>query len=317
MSGPGHLRPAGRPVIMPRPARPERRPMPALTRRAALGTTLAAGTAAGLAVPARADHHKEKEEKADAKSGRLKQSVCKWCFGKMSLDELCGHAKRLGMVGIDLLGPDDFPTLEKHGLVCTMVSSHSLTDGLCDPKFHDACVDQLTASITAAADAGYKNVIAFSGNARGIAPDTGLKNCVEALKRVVPLAEEKEVTICMELLNSKVNHPDYLCDNSAWGVELVDTVGSDRFKLLYDIYHMQISEGDIVRTIRKHHKAFAHYHTAGNPGRNELDGTQELQYAPIAKAIADTGFDGYFAHEFIPKGDPIAGLTEAVRLCTV
>ena len=290
----------------------------ALSRRSALA---AAGAAAGAlaAKPAAADHHEESEEMtADANDGRLKQSVCKWCFRDMTLEELCGHAKALGLVGIDLIDPGpDFETLKKHGLVCTMATAHSLTDGLCDPKFHATCLEKLEKSIEATAAEGWRNVITFSGNARGIDPKVGLKNCADALAKIVPLAEEKDVVICMELLNSKVDHADYMCDNSDWGVELVEKVGSDNFKLLYDIYHMQISEGDIVRTIKKHHDAFGHYHTAGNPGRHELDADQELQYAPIAKAIAETGFDGYFAHEFIPAGDPVAGLTQAVRVCTV
>ena len=285
----------------------------ALSRRSALA---AAGSLAAAAGVAKADHHEE--PKADATKGRLKQSVCKWCFRDMSLEELCGHAKALGMVGIDLIDPgEDFETLKSHGLVCTMTSAHGLQDGLCEPKFHADCLKKLEASIEATAAEGWRNVITFSGNARGIDPAVGMDNCVAALEKIVPLAEEKNVTVCMELLNSKVNHPDYMCDNSKWGVELVDRVGSDRFKLLYDIYHMQISEGDIIRTIKDHHAAFAHYHTAGNPGRHELSDDQELQYAPIARAIADTGFDGYFAHEFIPAGDPVAGLTQAVALCTV
>ena len=303
----------------PSPAKVAPMPAPpaaALSRRSALAASAAAG-AALAARPAAAAVHEDRPA-ADAKKGRLNQSVCKWCFSKMSLEELCGHAKTLGMVGIDLIDPgEDFETLKKHGLVCTMATAHGLTDGLCDPKFHDGCVAKLEKSIDAVAAEGWRNVITFSGNARGIDPETGMDNCVAALKRIVPLAEKKNVTVCMELLNSKVNHPDYMCDNSEWGVELVDRVGSDRFKLLYDIYHMQISEGDVIRTIRDHHAAFAHYHTAGNPGRHELSDDQELQYAPIARAIAETGFDGYFAHEFIPAGDPVKGLTQAVKVCTV
>lgn len=253
----------------------------------------------------------------NAKQGRLNQSVCKWCFPKMSVEELAVQVKGLGMVGIDLLDPPDFPILKQHGLVCTMVQSHPLTDGLCDPKFHDMCLEKMNAAIEATAAEGWRNVICFSGNARGIDRQTGMKNCVDALKKIVPVAEKQGVTLIMELLNSKVNHPDYMCDNSVWGVELVKRVGSDHFKLLYDIYHMQIMEGDVIRTIRENHKYYGHYHTAGNPGRNELDDSQELFYPAIAKAIADTGFDGYFAHEFIAKRDPIAGLTDAVRQCTV
>lgn len=254
---------------------------------------------------------------ADVSKGRLKQSVCKWCFGKMSVEELAVAAKEIGLVAIDLLGPNDFEAVKKHGLVCSMVSSHSLTDGLCDPKYWDTALEKINAAIEATSKEGWRNVICFSGNARGIDRKTGLKNCAEALKKITPVAEKANVILNMELLNSKVNHPDYMCDNSTWGVELCKEVGSDNFKLLYDIYHMQIMEGDIIRTIQRDHQYFGHYHTAGNPGRNELDENQELFYPPIAKAIADTGFDGFFAHEFIPKRDPIAGLTAAAKLCTV
>jgi hydroxypyruvate isomerase len=253
----------------------------------------------------------------DAKSGRLNQSVCKWCFSDMSLPDLAKKVAALGMVGIDLLDPVDFPVLKEHGLVCTMVQSHPLTDGLCDPKYHDMALEKMNVAIEATAAEGWRNVICFSGNGRGIDRETGMKNCVDALRKIIPVAEKKKVTLVMELLNSKVNHPDYMCDNSKWGVELVKRVGSDHFKLLYDIYHMQIMEGDVIRTIQENHKYYGHYHTAGNPGRHELDDTQELFYPAIAKAIAETGFDGYFAHEFIPTRDPIAGLTDAVRQCIV
>lgn len=253
----------------------------------------------------------------DGKQGRLNQSVCKWCFGKFSVDELAKEVAAMGMVGIDLLGPEDFDTLKKHGLVCTMVTSHPLSDGLCDPKYHDMALEKLNAAIEATAAEGWRNVITFSGNGRGIDRETGMKNCVEALKKIVPVAEAKGVILNMELLNSKVDHADYMCDNSTWGVELCKRVGSNNFKLLYDIYHMQIMEGDIIRTIQRDHQYFGHYHTAGNPGRHELDDQQELLYPPIARAIAETGFDGFFAHEFIPTRDPLTGLRDAVRQCIV
>jgi hydroxypyruvate isomerase len=253
----------------------------------------------------------------DTKKGRLQQSACKWCYSKWSLDQMCETAVKLGLVGIDLLTPSDFPTLKKHKLVCTMVSSHSLTDGLCDEKYHEVALTKLNEMIEATSTAGFRNVICFSGNARGIDRKTGLKNCAAALKKIVGVAEKKNVILNMELLNSRVNHPDYMCDRSDWGIELVKEVGSNNFKLLFDIYHMQIMEGDIIRSIRDNHQYFGHYHTAGNPGRNELNDQQELLYPPIARAIAETGFDGYFAHEFIPKGDPMAGLADAIRQCIV
>lgn len=250
-------------------------------------------------------------------AGRLKQSVCRWCFKTSSLEELCLEAKKLGLVGIDLLGPKDFAVLKQHGLVCTMVTSHPLTDGLCDPQHREASLQKIHAAIEATAAEGWRNVICFSGNARGIDRRTGLRNCAAALREIVPVAEKKNVVLNMELLNSRVDHPDYMCDTSAWGIELVKEVGSNHFKLLYDIYHMQIMEGDIIRSIQQHHDCFGHFHTAGNPGRHELDDTQELHYPPIARAIAETGFDGFIAHEFIPSRDPFTGLAEAVRLCAV
>ena len=293
---------------------------PSCSRRQFVSVAAAGGVAASAASSLADDDAtaaNDASDSVDGSRGRLKQSVCKWCFPKMSLEDLCVVAKKLGMVGIDLLKPDQFATVKKHGLVCTMVSGHSLTNGLCDPKHQRSAIDQTLEAIEAASEAGFRNVICFSGNARGIDRQTGMKNCVEALKEITPVAEKKNVVVQMELLNSKVNHADYMCDNSTWGVELCKRVASDSFKLLYDIYHMQIMEGDIIRTIERDHKYFGHYHTAGNPGRHELDDTQELYYPPIAKAIAATGFDGYFAHEFLPTRDPVAGLTAAVRQCTV
>ena len=258
------------------------------------------------------------EKPADAKAGRLNQSLCKWCYDKnLTLDELCQNAKQMGLSGIDLLGPKDFDTLKKYGLVCTMVTSHKLTDGLCESKFWDEAFESLEKSIEAASLAGFRNVICFSGNARGIDRKTGMKNCAEALRKIVPVAEKKNVILNMELLNSRVDHPDYMCDLSAWGIELCKQVASDHFKLLYDIYHMQIMEGDIIRSIQNNHQYFGHYHTGGNPGRHEIDESQEIYYPPIAKAIADTGFNGYIAHEFLPTRDAMTSLSQAVKLCTV
>jgi hydroxypyruvate isomerase len=268
-----------------------------------------AGRAAEVAAGAGADRVVTK--------GRVQQSVCRWCYAKTPLDELCSAAKRMGLVGIDLLTPKDFPTIKKYGLICTMTTSHPLSDGLCDPKFHERCLKTINEMIEATAREGWKNVICFSGNRRGIDDRTGMQNCEKALKEIVPVAEKAGVTLQMELLNSRVNHKDYMCDRSEWGIELVKRVGSDRFKLLYDIYHMQIMEGDIIRSIEKNHDYFGHYHTGGNPGRHELDDTQELNYKPIARAIAAVGYQGYFAHEFLPTRDPLTSLAEAVALCDV
>lgn len=284
------------------------------SRRDLLKSTTAALAAASLSGGA-ALATASAEPKPDA--GRLKQSACRWCYGKIPLDELCSAAKRLGLVGIDLLGPADFPTLKKHGLICTMINSNPLTDGLCDPKFHANSLEKMSAAVEAAAKEGWPNVICMSGNRRGIDDKTGMDNCVKILREIIPAAEKAGVTLHMELLNSKVDHPDYMCDNTAWGLELVKRVGSDNFKLLYDIYHMQIMEGDVIRTIEKHHEAFGHYHTGGNPGRNEIDDSQELNYKAIARAIADVGFNGFFAHEFIPTRDPLTSLAEAVEICRV
>ncbi len=252
-----------------------------------------------------------------ATKGRIKQSVSRWCYGKWSLDELCEVSKRLGLKAIDLLGPGEFETVKKHGLICSLVNSHSLTDGLADKKYHETCLAKLRETIDATAAAGFPNVISFSGNRRGIPDDVGVENAVEALKKIAGYAEQKRITIVLEYLNSKVNHKDYMFDNMAWAVEVCKRVGSDRVKILYDIYHAQIMEGDIIRTIRENADYIGHYHTGGNPGRNEIDETQELYYPAILRAIAETGFTGYVAHEFVPKGDPLAALTYAARICDV
>jgi hydroxypyruvate isomerase len=252
-----------------------------------------------------------------ATKGRINQSVSQWCFPKWSLDELCQVSKKLGLKAIDLLGPKDFATVKKYGLVVSMVNSHGLTDGLADKKFHDACLAKLRETIDATSEAGFPNVISFSGNRRGIPDDVGAANAVEALKKIAGYAEQKKVTICLEYLNSKVNHKDYMFDHIGWCVEVCKRVGSDRVKILYDIYHAQIMEGDIIRTIRDYKDYMGHYHTGGNPGRNEIDDTQELYYPAIMKAIAETGFKGYVAHEFLPKRDPLESLTYAARICDV
>ncbi len=289
----------------------------------AAGSIGIAAAAAGLGiVQSRAAQTNNTSEPKTAEmkttsTGKLSQGFCRWCFNKYSLEDVCGWATTLGMPGIDLLGGDDFETLKKHNLVCTMVTSHPLPDGLCDPKYHDMALEKINNAIEITAKEGWRNVICFSGNARGIDRETGMKNCVDALKKVTPIAEKNNVILNMELLNSRVDHADYMCDNTAWGIELVKRVGSDNFKLLYDIYHMQIMEGDIIRSIQKNHMYFGHYHTAGNPGRHELDDTQELYYPPIAKAVSEIPFDGYFVHEFIPVRDPFTSLSEAVKLCMV
>jgi hydroxypyruvate isomerase len=256
-------------------------------------------------------------EAAVIKNGRINQTLCKWCYTKLSLEQLCQAAVKLGYKGIDLVGPETFPTLKKYNLIGTMTPSHSIPKGLNDRKNWDECLGKIRKGIEASAEAGFPNVICFSGNRAGMDAEEGMKNCAEALKQVVGLAEEKKVTICMELLNSRVNHPDYMCDHSAWGVPLVKKVGSERFKLLYDIYHMQIMEGDVIRTIRDNKDYFGHYHTAGVPGRNEIDDTQELFYPAVMRAIVDTGYKGFVGQEFLPKHDTVASIAQAAKICDV
>ncbi len=251
------------------------------------------------------------------KNGRINQAVSRWCYGKLSLDELCEVCKKMGIKGIDLLGPKDLPTLKKHGLVCSMIETHGLTKGLNRPENHAECLAKIRSAIDAAAEYSFPNVITFPGNRQGLSDEEGIKNSVAALKQIVGYAEEKKVTICLEYLNSKVNHKDYMFDNMKWGVEVCKAVGSQRVKILYDIYHAQIMEGDIIRTIRTYKDYIGHYHTAGNPGRNEIDDTQELYYPAIMRAVVETGFTGYVAHEFTPKRDPLQSLADAVRICDV
>lgn len=252
--------------------------------------------------------------------GNINHSVCSWCYPDLSLEELCRLAKDIGLVGIDLIGPEGWPTLKKHGLISTMCNGAelSLTEGFNHKKYHAQLIKNYTKQIELVAKAGYTNLICFSGNRNGMDDETGLQNCVEGLQKLLPMAEEKGVVLQMELFNSKVDHPDYMCDNTQWGIELCKRLNSPNFKLLYDIYHMQIEEGDIIRTIKENHQYFGHYHTAGVPGRHEIEENQELYYPAIMKAIVATGYKGYVAQEFIPtRKDPTLSLRKAVALCDV
>ncbi len=253
------------------------------------------------------------------KSGRLKQSVSRWCYRDIPLPALCQAVSEMGLTAIDLLEEKDWPVAAEHGLVCSMGygGGGSIADGLNDPANHDASVKGLLDSLPRAAKAKVPNLITFFGNRKGRGDEDAMNNCVAALNRLKKAAEDNGVTICVELLNSKVNHKDYQGDRTAFGVEVVKRVGSPRVKLLYDIYHMQIMEGDVIRTIRDNKDWIAHYHTGGVPGRHELDETQELNWRSVAKAIVDTGFTGYFAHEFVPTRDPLTSLREAIALCDV
>ncbi|HOK46869.1 MAG TPA: TIM barrel protein [Bryobacteraceae bacterium] len=237
----------------------------------------------------------------------------------MPIEDICREAARLGLKGLDLIGPNDWPTLKKYGLIPTITpaAGHSLTDGINTKANHAKAEAGVRDMINRAAEFGCPNVIVLSGNRRGMSDEEGMDNCVAFLNSVKAQAEDKGVTICMELLNSKVDHPDYHCDHTAWGVEVVKRVNSPRVKLLYDIYHMQIMEGDIIRTIRNNIQYIGHFHTAGNPGRHEIDATQELNYRAIAQAIVEAGYTGYVGHEYGPVRDPLKSLAEAIEICDV
>jgi hydroxypyruvate isomerase len=252
--------------------------------------------------------------------GRVNHSVCKWCYKDIELEDFCKAAKEIGLQSIELLEVKDFPTLKKYDLTCAMVTGvpGMINNGLNRIENHDKIVKFFEENIPACADFGAPNTICFSGNRNRMDAEQGLENCAIGLKRIMPIAEKHKVTVCMELLNSRVNHKDYMCDTSAWGVELVKRVGSERFKLLYDIYHMQVMEGDLIATIKKNYESFGHYHTAGVPGRAEIDDSQEISYPAVMKAILETGFKGFVAQEFIPKrDDKIASLKQGVQICDV
>jgi hydroxypyruvate isomerase len=250
--------------------------------------------------------------------GRIKQSVCRWCYDKMSLDDLCKNAVRMGLKGIDLLNHQDWPTVQKYGLVPSMTpGTVSIPVGFNRKENHEKLIRETRENIERAAAAKAPNVIVMSGNRRGMPDEEAKENCAIGLRQLTPMAEDKGVTLCLELLNSKVDHKDYQCDHTAWGVDVMKRINSPRMKLLYDIYHMQIMEGDIIRTIRENIQYIGHFHTGGVPGRHELDDTQELNWRTVAKAIADLNYQGYMAHEFIPTRDLMQSLEEAVKLCTV
>jgi len=253
-----------------------------------------------------------------AQTGRLKQSAARWCYKDMSLDDLCSNAARIGLKGIDLVNHDEWPTVRKYGLTPAMTpGAGTIPDAWNRKENHAKLIEEMRANIERAAAAKVPNVITFSGNKRGMPDEEAKDNCVAGLNRVKKMAEDNNVMICLELLNSKVNHKDYQCDHTAWGVDVVSRVNSPKVKLLYDIYHMQIMEGDIIRTVRDNIQWIAHFHTGGVPGRHELDNTQELNWRAVATAIADLKFDGFVAHEFIPTRDPMQSLAQAYNECNV
>jgi hydroxypyruvate isomerase len=262
-----------------------------------------------------------KPDEALKLKGNINHSVCRWCYESIPFEEFCQAVKGLEIPAIDLVAPGDWALLQKYGLYSSMCYTNgpiSLTDGFAGPAFHDKLIAQFNEVIPLMVKAGYKDVICFSGSRRGMDDETGLNNCVKGLQQILPLAEKNGITIQMELLNSKVNHKDYMCDRTAWGVALCKKLGSPNFKLLYDIYHMQIDEGDVIRTIQDNYSYIGHYHTGGVPGRHEIDDTQELYYPAIMKAILATGFKGYVAQEFMPaEKDKIGSLHKAILICDV
>jgi hydroxypyruvate isomerase len=259
----------------------------------------------------------KKEEKAGGK-GRLKQSVSQWCFGGMSVAELARESAAMGIKSVELVGPGDWATLKEHGLICAMTPSTGIDKSFNDKANHAASIASVKKAIEDTAAAGFPNVVCLSGNrAKNLTDDEGLANCVEGLKQVVGLAEKKNVTLCLEVLNSRLDHRGYMGDTVEWCVEVCKRVGSPRMKILFDIYHVQVQQGDVISRIREFHQYVGHYHTAGVPGRHEMDETQELYYPAIMRAIAETGYQGYIGHEFIPTSEPMKKLREMVNLCDV
>jgi len=293
-----------------------------MNRRKSL-TTLSGGAAAAAIFSAMGERIKAAEEAAGP-GAKFKHSVCHWCFGSIPLDQFCGEVKKMGIDSVEILFPEQWATPAKHGLNCAMGRLQtpggigSIGNSFNRKENHDKLFETYADGIPKAAAAGnVPQIIAFSGNRAGMDDEEGLKNCAEGLKRIMPLAEKHNITISMELLNSKVDHADYMCDRTEWGARLVDAVGSERFKLLYDIYHMQIMEGDCIATFTKHKDKISHYHTAGVPGRHEIDDTQELNYKGICKALAANGYSGYLGQEFVPKNDALTSLKQAIEICTV
>jgi len=312
-----------------------------INRRQLLRTAAGATAAGALAMAGPTASAKEKA----SNKGRINQSIVQWCFADYwNMEEICKIAVKLGCKSIELVGPEHWPTLKKYGLECAISPSHLFVQGMNNPRYQPACIEMLKKSIDDCADAGFKTVITFTGfaqesgewadggipdldklpkNRRVIEPDEGIKNCVAGIKKVVGYAEKKKVNLSLEILNTRATdhpmkgHPGYQGDHVDYCMEIINGVGSPRFGLLFDIYHVQIMDGDIIRRIKQCGEAINHVHTAGNPGRNELDEDQEINYAPCMKALLDIGYKGFVGQEFIPTRDPLKGLTEAVKLCDV
>ena len=291
-----------------------------ISRRTAIKTVLAGSAAMAVSgMEAAALAKKKKVEKPEPLKGNIRHSVSKWCFGSYPLDEFCEICKNIGIESIELLDPKDWPVVQKHGLTVAMAQGAGLgiDRGFNDPKLHDELVASYEQVIPMVAEAGLTNLICFAGRRNGVTDLQGWENCEKGLKRLMPIAEKYNVVLTMELLNS-VGHKDYLCDHTVWGAELCRRIGSPNFKLLYDIYHMQIMEGNVIEHIRKYHQYFSHIHTGGVPGRAEIDETQELYYPAFMKAIVETGYKGFVGQEFVPKQeDKIASLEKCIRICDV
>jgi len=289
-----------------------------VTRRDLL--TIAAGVVGASSVLAGLPRVVRGQTEKVVKKGRIKQSICRGCLRKMKLsrEEEAAVAAKMGLLGLDLVGRGDWDAVKKHGLVATMVpGAGSIKKGLNDKSMHPKFLEDFRNNIKAAAEYKWPNVICMAGDRKGISDEQGMDNCHTILREAVKIAEDSGVTICMELLNSRVNHPGYMCDKSAWGFELCRRVKSPRFKMLYDIYHMQIMEGDLIATIRRNIDFIGHFHTAGVPGRHELDENQEIYYPAVMRAIAESGYQGYVAHEYSPTRDPMKSLVQAVQTCDV
>ena len=287
-----------------------------LNRRQLLKATaaIAATTLTNTSISAQAT-----SEQPRKRNNRIHQSVSRWCYQKTPLEELCAYSAKIGLKAVDLLQPDEYEVPGRYGLVCSMgyAGGGEINKGLNRIENHAQIEAGFRKYIPIAAKAKVPNVITFSGNRDGLSDEEGARNTVTGLKKLKSIAEDHGVTICMELLNSKVDHHGYMCDHTAWGATVLAEVDSPRIKLLYDIYHMQIMEGDLIATIRDNHQWIGHYHTGGVPGRHELDDTQEVQWDSVMRAISKTGFSGYVAHEFIPTGDPFTSLRQAVDLCDI
>ncbi|MEB8330432.1 TIM barrel protein [Flavobacteriaceae bacterium KMM 6897] len=288
-----------------------------MKRRTFIGTSAVATI--GVLAYQTTNAQEKKQDMGFKLKNNINHSVCHWCFGDIPLEDFLINLNALNIKAVDLMGPKEWPLLKKYNIYSAMCNGAeiSLTEGFNDPKYHGILIDNYSKMIPLVAAAGYTNLICFSGNRRGMDDETGLHNCVTALKKLMPLAEEHGVVIQMELFNQR-NHPDYMGDTSAWGIELCKQIDSENFKLLFDIYHMQIQEGDIIQSIKDNHQYFGHYHTAGVPGRHEINETQELYYPAIMKAILDTGYKGYVAQEFIPASDDkIEALKQGFLICDV